>query len=140
MSGDVGGVGARVSGRQRLAALWIIMHPGPSLVTALAYAIFALLAAHGRPDPVRLAVTVVGLVGQQFAISALNDYCDRQADAHSHKYKPIARGALPPWVALVAALVGALVMVACFAPYGLTPLLIAGAFLALGVAYDLGVK
>lgn len=140
MSGDAGGLGARASGRERLAALWIIMHPGPSLVTALAYAVFALLAAHGRPDIIRLTVTVVGLVGQQFAISAFNDYCDREADAHSHKYKPIARGVLPPWVALAAALASALVMVACFAPYGLAPLLIAGAFLALGVAYDLGVK
>lgn len=129
-----------LSARERIAGLWLMTHPGPSLVTALAYAIFALLAAHGRPDPTRLAVTVVGLIGQQFAISALNDYCDREADAHSHKNKPIARGVLPPWVALVATALCAGVMVACFAPYGPTPLLIAGAFLALGFAYDLGVK
>ena len=133
-------VPADIGARERLMGLWLMTHPGPSLVTALAYAIFALLAAHGRPDPVRLAVTVVGLVGQQFAISALNDYCDREADAHSHKNKPVARGVLPPWVALAATALCAALMVVCFAPYGLAPLLIASAFLALGFAYDLGVK
>jgi 4-hydroxybenzoate polyprenyltransferase len=134
------GVPTPVSARERIVALWTITHPGPSLVTALAYASFALLAAHGRPDPTRLVVTVIGLVGQQFAISAFNDYRDREADVHSHKYKPIARGVLPPWVALIVAALSAALMAACFAPYGLAPLLIAGAFLALGVAYDLGVK
>lgn len=133
-------VSVGVSGRARLAGLWALMHPGPSLVTALAYALFALLAAHGRPDPTRLLVTVVGMIGLQFAISALNDYCDRAADALSHKAKPIARGVLPPWVALLATAAFTALMVACYAPYGWTPLLIATAFLALGFAYDLGLK
>ncbi len=135
---DRAGVG--VSGRERLVGLWVMMHPGPSLATALAYAAFALLAARGRPDLARLLVSVVGLVGQQFAISALNDYSDREADAQSHKYKPLARGILPPWVALVATLLFSMLMVACFLPYGREPLLLAGAFLALGFAYDLGLK
>ncbi|HZC07692.1 MAG TPA: UbiA family prenyltransferase, partial [Ktedonobacterales bacterium] len=117
-----------------------LTHPGPSLVTALAYALFALLAAHGRPDPLRLLVTVIGMIGLQFAISTLNDYCDREADARSHKNKPLARGALPPWVALAATLLFTALMIACYAPYGLTPLLIAGGFLTLGFAYDLGLK
>ena len=133
-------VGTAISARERVAGLWVMTHPGPSLVTALAYAIFALLAAHGRPDPIQLLVTVVGMIGQQFAISSLNDYCDREADAHSHKNKPIARGVLPPWVALLATLLFTALMTACYAPYGLMPLLIAGAFLALGFAYDLGLK
>ncbi len=129
-----------ISGRQRIAALWTITHPGPSLVTALAYGSFALLAAHGRPDPARLIVTVVGLVGQQFAISAFNDYCDREADCTATSTSPsrgvsCRRGSRWPSPRSSAG-----VMVACFAPYGLAPLLIAGAFLALGVAYDLGVK
>jgi 4-hydroxybenzoate polyprenyltransferase len=80
------------------------------------------------------------MIGLQFAISALNDYCDRTADALSHKVKPVARGVLPPWVALLATLVFTTVMVACYAPYGWAPSLIAGAFLALGFAYDLGLK
>jgi 4-hydroxybenzoate polyprenyltransferase len=129
-----------VSPRERLLGLWRLMHPGPSLVTALAYAAFALLAAHGRPDPTRLLVTLVGMIGLQFAISALNDYCDREADAHSEKNKPLARGVLPAWVALVATLLLTALMIACYAPYGWSPLLIAGGFLALGFAYDLGLK
>lgn len=133
-------VSTGVSARERIVGLWLMTHPGPSLVTALAYAAFALLAAHGRPDPARLLVTVVGMVGLQFAISALNDYCDREADALSHKNKPLARGALPAWVALVATTLFTVVMIVCYAPYGLAPLLIAGGFLALGFAYDLGLK
>jgi 4-hydroxybenzoate polyprenyltransferase len=135
-----GSVSADISARARVVGLWAMTHPGPSLVTALAYALFALLAAHGRPDPVRLLVTVVGMIALQFAISSLNDYCDREADALSHKAKPLARGVLPPWVALVATLLFTAVMVACYAPYGRAPLLIAGGFLALGFAYDLGLK
>ena len=133
-------VSTGVSARERIVGLWLLTHPGPSLVTALAYALFALLAAHGRPDPTRLLVTVIGMVGLQFAISALNDYCDRKADTLSHKNKPLARGALPPWAALVATALFTVLMVACYAPYGLAPLLIAGGFLALGFAYDLGLK
>ena len=133
-------IAARISVRQRLLGLWLLMHPGPSLVTALAYAIFALLAAHGRPDPARLAVTVVGMIGVQFAISALNDYRDREADARSAKNKPLARGVLPAWVALVATAFFTALMIACYAPYGWAPLLMASGFLALGFAYDLGLK
>lgn len=123
-----------------LKGFWALTHPGPSLVTTLAYAIFALLAAHGRPDPVMLTVTVIGMIALQFAISAFNDYRDREADALSHKFKPLALGILSPWVALAATALFTLVMIACYAPYGLEPLLIAGAFLVLGFAYDLGLK
>jgi 4-hydroxybenzoate polyprenyltransferase len=135
--------GARATGSNWgmwLKSLWALTHPGPSLVTALAYAIFALLAAHGRPDPLTLTVTVIGMIALQFAISALNDYRDREADKRSHKFKPVALGILPPWVALAATAFFTVVMIACYAPYGLAPLLIASAFLVLGFAYDLGLK
>lgn len=134
---------ARATGSDRatwLKGLWALTHPGPSLVTALAYAVFALLAARGQPDPVTLTVTVVGMIALQFAISALNDYCDRKADALSHKFKPVALGVLTPRAALGATAFFSAIMVACYAPYGLAPLLIAGAFLILGFAYDLGLK
>jgi 4-hydroxybenzoate polyprenyltransferase len=123
-----------------LKGLWTLTHPGPSLVTALAYAIFALLAAHGRPDATILTITVIGMIALQFAISAFNDYCDRDADALSHKFKPVALGVLSPRTALVATALFTAIMVACYAPYGLIPLLIASAFLILGFAYDLGLK
>ncbi len=135
--------GARATGGNGgiwLRSLWALTHPGPSLVTALAYAVFALLAAHGRPNPITLIVTVIGMIALQFAISAFNDYRDREADALSHKFKPLALGILPPWVALAATALFTAIMVACYAPYGLYPLLIVGAFLVLGFAYDLGLK
>ena len=123
-----------------LKGLWALTHPGPSLVTALAYAAFALLAAHGRPEPAKLAITVIGMIALQFAISAFNDYRDREADALSHKFKPVALGVLSPRAALAATALFTAIMIACYAPYGLEPLLIAGAFLVLGFAYDLGLK
>lgn len=123
-----------------LMGLWALTHPGPSLATALAYATFSLLAAHGRPDPVKFTVSVIGMVALQFAISAFNDYRDREADAHSHKFKPLAQGTLAPRVALIATALFTAAMAACYAPLGLTPLLIASAFLVLGFAYDLGLK
>jgi 4-hydroxybenzoate polyprenyltransferase len=135
--------GARAAGNSQatwLKGLWALTHPGPSLVTALAYAIFALLAARGRPDPITLTVTAIGMIALQFAISAFNDYRDRDADAQSHKFKPVALGVLSPRAALAATALFTAVMVACYAPYGLGPLLIAGAFLVLGFAYDLGLK
>lgn len=128
------------SGPSRLAAVWTLTHPGPSLVTALAYALCALVAARGRPDSSRLLITVIGMIALQFAISTLNDYCDREADKYSHKFKPLATGLLPPWVALALTAIFVALMVACYAGYGLAPLLAAGAFLALGVIYDVGAK
>ena len=130
----------RSAGATRLRGLWALTHPGPSLVTALAYALFALLAARGRPDPIKLTVTVIGMIALQFAISAFNDYRDREADALSHKFKPVALGVLSPRAALAATALFTAVMLACYAPYGRGPLLIASAFLVLGFAYDLGLK
>lgn len=140
MSGGAANTRAPDGWTQKARGVWALTHPGPSLVTALAYALFAALAAHWRPNPTRLVITVVGMIALQFAISALNDYRDRDDDATSQKFKPLARGILPPWVALAVAALCVAIMVACYAPYGPMPLLLAGAFLALGVAYDLGLK
>ena len=124
----------------RLRSLWTLMHPGPSLATAFAYAALALLAARGRPPAATLILTIIGMIALQFAISAFNDYRDRKADVHSRKFKPVALGILTPRVALIATGSMAAIMVACYAPYGLAPLAIAGAYLILGIAYDLGLK
>lgn len=124
----------------RLRGLWTLMHPGPSLASALAYAIFAVIAAHGRPNLTTLAMTIVGMVALQFAISALNDYYDREADKRSHKFKPLAQGILPAWSALAVTVILTALVIACYAPFGAMALLIASAYLILGFAYDLGLK
>jgi 4-hydroxybenzoate polyprenyltransferase len=124
----------------RLRGLFALIHSGPSLASALAYVVFAVIAARGQPNLKTLAATAVGMVALQFAISALNDYCDREADKHSHKFKPLAQGILPAWFALAVTAILTALMIVCYAPFGITPLLIAGAYLILGFAYDLGLK
>ena len=126
--------------KRQITGLWVMLHPGPSLVTTLAYALFAVLAARGHPDPVKLLVTLVGMASLQFAISALNDYYDRDADILSHKFKPVAQRVISPRMALVATVFFTVLMAVCYIPYGLAPLSIASAFLLLGFAYDLGLK
>jgi 4-hydroxybenzoate polyprenyltransferase len=127
--------------RAHLQGVWALTHPGPSLITAVAYVLCVLIAARGKPDVTRLVVTVLGMICMQFAISALNDYRDREADARSqHKRKPIVQGLVTPNFALSLALALAVAMEVLYAPYGIVPALTATAFLALGFAYDLGVK
>lgn len=127
--------------RARLGGLWALLHPGPSLLTVGAFILCAVIAAQGQPDPAKLALSALGMVCQQFAISALNDYCDRAADAQSlHKRKPIVLGLVTPRYALLLALALAAAMVILFAPFGWLAEVFAGTFLALGFAYDLGIK
>ncbi len=127
--------------RARLGGLWALLHPGPSLITVAAYVLCAFVAAGGRPNPVRLAATALGLVCMQFAISALNDYCDREADRrNAKKRKPLVLGLVTPAEALGITAALTLAMFALFAPYGWGAVILAGIFLALGFAYDLGIK
>lgn len=129
------------SWRARLGGVWALMHPGPSLITVFAYALCAVLAAQGRPSLGRLCVTALGLVCMQFAISALNDYRDQVADARNPaKRKPLVVGLVSPGFALGATVLLAAAMFALFIPFGWVSVLLAGTFLALGFAYDLGVK
>jgi 4-hydroxybenzoate polyprenyltransferase len=125
---------------RRLGGAWALLHPGPSLVTVLAFLLFALIAAGGHPPLPKLILTTLGMACIQFAISTLNDYCDRAADRLSTKRKPIVLGLVSPQFALwlTAAFVAGMVL--CYAPFGPGPFALAIFALALGVAYDLGVK
>lgn len=124
----------------RLHGFWRLVHPGPSLATAVAYAICALLASNGHPPFLPFILSVLGMVSMQFAISSFNDYRDREADAHSTKPKPIVQGIISPQAAVLTTCVLTLVMYLCYLPLGLAPTATASAFLLLGFAYDLGVK
>src|SRR5579883_3156522 len=127
--------------RARLAGAWALMHPGPSLMTVAVYMLCAVLASGGHPVLGKLALSALGMVCMQFAISALNDYRDRAADASNpQKRKPLVTGAISPPFALWAAIILAAAMVVLFIPYGPVSLALACVFLALGFAYDLGVK
>ena len=126
---------------RRTWGFWALMHPGPSLATATAYVLCVLIAAHGVPSPGRLVLTTLGMICMQFAISALNDYQDRQTDALSeHKRKPLVLGVVSPGIALALALGLAAAMIALYAPFGIIPVLTALVGLSIGFAYDLGLK
>jgi 4-hydroxybenzoate polyprenyltransferase len=126
---------------RKLSGYWTLVHPGPSLLTVAAFALCAFIAAGGQPAIGKLLVASLGMVCQQFAISALNDYCDRAADARSsHKRKPIVLGVVTPTEALVVTAICIVGMFLCFAPFGFVAVGLASVFLALGFAYDLGVK
>src|SRR5579884_341554 len=129
------------AGFRRVWGFWALMHPGSSLATVAAYVLCVVIAAHGVPALGRLALTALGMVCMQFAISALNDYQDRHADALSaHKRKPLVLGVIAPGMALALALVLAVAMVALYAPFGAIPTLTALVGLSIGFAYDLGLK
>lgn len=61
------------------------------------------LAAGGVPDPLNLAVFVAGVVLMRSAGCAINDYADRDFDAHvaRTRERPLAAGLIQPWEALM---------------------------------------
>jgi 4-hydroxybenzoate polyprenyltransferase len=63
------------------------------------------LAAGGRPSLTQLIVFVTGTVLMRSAGCAVNDWADRQFDAHVERtaQRPLATGEIPPWEALAVA-------------------------------------
>jgi len=61
------------------------------------------VAGDGKPDPLVLAVFVFGTVLMRSAGCALNDYADRNIDAHVRRTRerPLAAGKVAPWEALL---------------------------------------
>jgi 4-hydroxybenzoate polyprenyltransferase len=118
-------------------ALWRLIHPGPTLLVT---ACFAGIAAAGRPpDPGVVVRCALAMLGIQVCIGALNDICDRRADA-GRQDKPLVVGSLTVRHAETVIVIGfttALAMAAALPPLaGL--LLLAG--LSAGIAYDVGLK
>lgn len=75
----------------------------------------------------------------QFAIGAANDVADRAAD-RGRRDKPVARGLVSRWGALVVAVVCAIAGLGLAAASGPAVLALAAAGLGLGLAYDLRLK
>jgi 4-hydroxybenzoate polyprenyltransferase len=61
------------------------------------------IASHGKPDPLVLFVFIVGTVLMRSAGCAMNDYADRDIDAHVQRtrQRPIAAGTVSPKEALI---------------------------------------
>jgi 4-hydroxybenzoate polyprenyltransferase len=119
---------------------FLLSHPGPVTFHLIAVAALAIFAAWGH-----LVWGVIGLVvaahtAMQLSIAMLNDYCDRRLDALSKPNKPLVRGLVTPREALVVGILMILLMLALLLFLNPLALWISLAYLALGQAYNLGLK
>jgi 4-hydroxybenzoate polyprenyltransferase len=123
---------------KRVRALIITSHPGPSLaITGLT----TLLAAQAAPHGIGPVLTAPALLAGKLSVGWSNDACDAGRDATAGRTdKPLARGDISPaavWTAAGTAAVAGLALALAIGPVtgGLYALAI-----ALGWAYNLGLK
>lgn len=121
------------------AAYIRLMHPWPVLMVMLATTMLALLAMR-EFNLLRLLTVLLTVFTSQYAIGALNEYCDRDLDRAAQRPKPIVEGLVSPTVALWLAIASFGLMVLLAASSG--PLLFALCLAAggSGLLYDLGLK
>lgn len=123
-----------------LQGLFWLGHPVPVLFHVIAITIFALLAAWPRPVWAVVLLVVGAHAAMQLAIAMLNDYCDRERDAIGKPEKPIPLGLVTPREALMAGCVMIALMALLLLPLPPLAWLLSLAYLALGMAYNLGLK
>jgi 4-hydroxybenzoate polyprenyltransferase len=117
-----------------------IVHPFPTLLNVAATAALALIADDGAPDVSVFARMLTVMLTAQCAIGVANDVFDRELDAATKPWKPIASGLVAPATAVVAALALVVAMVALASTLGARSLALAALGLACGLAYDAGLK
>lgn len=115
-------------------------HTWAVFIVVLATGAFGLLAAGGDPAPGRFALLLLGMLGGQLAVGALNEWCDREADALHKPQRPIPAGDVSPTGALVMTGAGLALMVGAGALLGGWELLVLAIANGCGLVYDLGVK
>ena len=118
----------------RVARRLAILHPGPSLLAAAAS---GGLAAVAGAEAIDVLLLVLGMLGFQTSIGALNDVADAPRDRMVRSDKPIPAGLVSVPVALVIAAVGAAVGLVVSASFGWAVLLVGLVGLMSGYAYDL---
>jgi geranylgeranylglycerol-phosphate geranylgeranyltransferase len=96
---------------RRIRAYLVLPHLWAVLIVVAATGAFGLLAAGWPPPGERFVLLLLGMLGGQLAIGALNEYCDRDADAIAKPWKPIPAGDVSPRAALGIAAGGLAVMV-----------------------------
>ena len=117
-----------------------LFHPVPSLATVAVALLFLPLLAGGLPPLRETLLLALSLTLQQFAISAHNDWCDRDVDAVAKPARPIPAGQVSPRVALLIALALAAGSLALAAPLGNDEVALVGLFLACGLVYNAWLK
>ena len=128
----------RPMGRMLRAAR--IIHPFPTLLNVAATAALACVAVRGVPAAGVLARMLVLMLCAQSAIGITNDYFDRDLDAVTKPWKPIAAGLVAPAAAAVAALVLTVASTAIALTLGLASFALVMLGLACGLAYDARLK
>ncbi len=123
-----------------LLGFYLLSHPIPVLFHIVAVTIFTLLAAWPLFTWNIIALVIAAHAVMQISIAMINDYCDRRTDALSKPEKPIARGLVHPREALIAGLLAIVIMLVLLAQLPLLALIISLCYLALGQAYNLGLK
>jgi 4-hydroxybenzoate polyprenyltransferase len=118
----------------------LLTHPGPVALFISMVALFALRVTWPHFVWTTILLLIAGHAAMQFSISMINDYCDRALDAASKPAKPIARGLVTPREALVVGISMAVLMVIVLLPPPLLALVVSLCYLALGQAYNLGLK
>jgi 4-hydroxybenzoate polyprenyltransferase len=119
---------------RRLARASTVVHPLPSAIAALAAAAIALVAG---ATPGLATTLLIGMLGFQCSIGALNDLLDVDRDQRAGRANPIAEGIVPSGLAVGIVLIGGLVGLAVSAANGALVLLTGAAGYGCGLAYDL---
>lgn len=118
----------------------LLTHPGPVAFFIFVAALFALRLTWPQPAWGVIILLVAAHAAMQFSISMINDYCDRALDAASKPGKPIVRGLVTPREALIVGIVMGVLMVVLLLPLPPLALVVSLCYLALGQAYNLGLK
>jgi 4-hydroxybenzoate polyprenyltransferase len=119
---------------------YLLSHPIPVLLHIVGVTVFTLLAAWPHFTWSVIALVIAAHAAMQVSIAMLNDYCDRRLDAEGKPGKPIPRGLVHPREALVSGLIMIVVMFILLIPLPRLALIISLCYLALGQAYNLGLK
>lgn len=117
----------------------LLTHPGPVALFLGIVMLFALRASWPHLIWTTILLLIAAHAAMQFSISMINDYHDRLLDTNRPD-KPIARGWVLPHEALIVGLLMIVVMVVLLLPLNPLALLVSLCYLALGQAYNLGLK
>src|SRR5438874_10718500 len=123
-----------------ILGFFLLSHPIPVLFHIIAVTIFTLLAAWPHFIWSVIVLVIAAHAAMQVSIAMLNDFCDRRIDAQSKPEKPIPRGFILPREALIAGFLMIAIMLVLLIQLPLLALVISLCYLALGQAYNLGLK
>ncbi len=117
-----------------------IVHPFPTLLNVAATAGLAFVAADGAPDGATIARMLIAMLFAQCAIGATNDIFDRELDAATKPWKPVASGLVSMRVAAGLAVAFAASALSVVMSLGAASVALFVLGTACGLAYDMRLK